>query len=76
LAPDEWYVVTLKSLEKATVVATWWTKNTSWRLPDDYRPEGRAGLDYTWVVQVRRGAQDAPGDAMSPMSETRRFTWG
>ena len=75
LAPEEWYVVTLKSPEKATAVASWWTKNTSWRLPDDYRPKGSAGLDYTWQVQVRRGGQDEPGESVSPVSETRRFTW-
>ena len=75
LAPEEWYVVTLKSPEKATAVANWWTKNTSWRLPLDYRPQGSAGLDYTWQVQVRRGGQDKPGEFVSPVSETRRFTW-
>jgi LysM repeat protein len=75
LRPDEWYVVTLKAPEKATAVASWWTKNTSWRLPDDFRPKGSAGLDYAWQVQVRRGAQDKPGESLSPLSEARRFTW-
>ncbi len=75
LAPEEYYVVTLKSPEKETAVATWWTKSTSWRLPVDYRPTGSAGLDYVWRVQVRRGGQDKPGEATSPTSEQRRFTW-
>jgi len=75
LAPEEYYVVTLKSPEKATAIAMWWTKNTSWRLPADYRPTGSAGLDYLWQVQVRRGGKDKPGDATSPASSMRRFTW-
>jgi LysM repeat protein len=75
LGQDEWYVVTLRAPEKATALASWWTKNTSWRLPADYRPRGSAGLDYTWQVQVRRGGQDQPGEWVSPASETRRFTW-
>ncbi len=75
LAPEEWYVVTLKSPEKETAIATWWTKNTSWRLPGDYRPKGSAGIDYTWRVQVRTGGTDRPGAATSPSSATRRFTW-
>ncbi|MGE5603149.1 MAG: LysM peptidoglycan-binding domain-containing protein [Nitrososphaerales archaeon] len=75
LAPDEFYVVTLKSPEKETAIASWWTKNSSWRLPAEYRPKGSAGLDYMWGVQVRRGGQDKPGEATSPASATRRFTW-
>ena len=47
----------------------------SWRLPADYQPKGSAGLDYMWRVQVRRGGQDKPGEATSPASATRRFTW-
>ncbi len=75
LAPEEWYVVTLKSPDKETAIATWWTKNTSWRLPADYRPTGTAGLDYIWRVQVRSGSKDKTGTAASPVSETRAFTW-
>ncbi len=75
LAQDEWYVVTLKSPEKETPIVTWWTKSTSWRLPDDYRPTGSAGVDYTWRVQVRKGGPDEPGDIVSPPSGGRRFTW-
>ncbi len=75
LAPEEWYVVTLKSPDKETAIATWWTKNTSWRLPADYRPTGTAGLDYIWRVQVRSGSKDKTGTAVSPVSETRAFTW-
>ncbi len=75
LAPEEYYVVTLRSPEKETAIATWWLKNTSWRLPAEYRPTGSAGVDYIWRVQVRRGGQDRPGEATSPSSATRRFTW-
>lgn len=75
LASDEFYVVTLKSPEKETAIASWWTKNSSWRLPADYRPKGSAGLDYMWRVQVRRGGQDEPGETTSPASTIRRFTW-
>jgi LysM repeat protein len=75
LEPDEWYVVTLMAPEKETPVASWWTKSTTWRLPVDYRPNGSAGHDYTWRVQVRRGGSDKPGEATSPVSATRRFTW-
>lgn len=75
LASDEWYVVTLKSPEKDAAVATWWTRNTSWRLPADYRPTGSAGLDYTWRVQVRSDAKEKAGVPLSPVSEARRFTW-
>jgi LysM repeat protein len=75
LAGDEWYVVTLMSPEKETLVASWWTKSTIWRLPVDYRPTGSAGHDYTWRVQVRRGSSETPGEATSPVSATRRFTW-
>jgi LysM repeat protein len=75
LAPEEFYVVTLKSPEKETAIASWWTKNTSWRLPAEFRPTGSAGLDYVWRVQVRRGGQDKSGEATSPSSASRRFTW-
>jgi LysM repeat protein len=75
LAPEEFYVVTLKSPDKETPIASWWTKNTSWRLPAEYRPTGSAGHDYIWRVQVRRGAKDKPGDFTSPSSAARRFTW-
>ncbi len=75
LAPEEWYVVTLKSPEKETSIATWWTKSTSWRLPAEYRPTGSAGVDYTWRVQVRKGGADQPGETVSPPSAGRRFTW-
>lgn len=75
LAPEEWYVVTLKSPEKETPIATWWTKSTSWRLPVEYRPTGSAGMDYTWHVQVRKGGAEKPGDTISPLSASRRFTW-
>lgn len=72
---DEWYVVTLKSPEKNATIATWWTKSTSWRLPETYRPTGSAGLDYYWRVQVRSGDPENPGPLLSPVSLNRRFTW-
>jgi LysM repeat protein len=75
LGPEEWYVATLMSPEKATPIFSWWTKSTSWRLPAEYRPTGSAGVDYTWRVQVRKGSADQPGDTVSPPSAGRRFTW-
>lgn len=75
LDSDAWYVVTLKSPEKNATITTWWTKNTSWRLPEAYRPTGSAGLDYTWRIQVRRGDPENPGAVLSPPSLDRRFTW-
>ncbi len=75
LDADEWYVVTLKAGEVGRPVAVWWTKSTTWRLPIEYRGATRAGVDFTWQVQVRRGSADAPGAATSPASAKRRFTW-
>ena len=75
LDADEWYVVTLMAPDKETAVASWWTKSTTWRLPIEFRPSGSAGHDYEWRVQVRRGGSEQPGEATSPSSATRRFTW-
>lgn len=75
LAPEQYYVVTLKSGEKATPITTWWTKSTLWRLPAEYRGSGRAGMDYLWQVQVRTGSAEQPGAAVGPASAERRFTW-
>lgn len=75
LDADEWYVVTLKAGEVDKPVAIWWTKSTTWRLPIDYRGATRAGVDFTWQVQVRRGSAEDPGAATSPASAKRRFTW-
>jgi LysM repeat protein len=75
LQADQWYVVTLKKDERNTPAITWWTKGTTWRLGPEYRGSTQAGIDYTWRVQVRAGSAEAPGDAASPASKERRFTW-
>lgn len=75
LAADEWYVVTLRPIERSGARVTWWTKGTTWRLPSEYRGTSRAGVDFTWQVQVRSDAQGRPGVPASPASTERRFTW-
>lgn len=75
LEPDEWYVVTLMAGEEPRPAAVWWAKTTTWRVPAEYRGTARAGIDFTWQVQVRRGSPEQPGPAVSPSSVVRRFTW-
>ncbi len=75
LPPDQWYVVTLRNSERNTAAVTWWTKGTTWRLGPEYRGSTQAGVDFTWRVQVRAGSSELPGDAASPPSAERRFTW-
>lgn len=75
LDPDEWYVVMLKSSDQTWPTATRWTKATTWRLPAEYRGTTRAGIDFIWSVQVRRGTPEKPGPATSSASAERRFTW-
>ena len=75
LEPDQWYVVTLRNSERNTAAVTWWTKGTTWRLGPEFRGTSQAGVDFTWRVQVRAGSPELPGDAASPQSAERRFTW-
>ena len=75
LQPDQWYVVTLRSGDRGVAPSTWWTKGTTWRLAREFRGVTQAGVDFTWRVQVRNGSSDQPGDAASPASAERRFTW-
>lgn len=75
LSPDEWYVVTVRANESNKVVQSYWTRSTTWRLPNEYRGGGNAGMDYSWRVQVRLGTEEKPGPAVSPQSIERRFTW-
>ncbi len=75
LEAEDWYVVTLRAGDVDKPVATWWTKSTTWRLPIEYRGATRAGIDFTWQVQVRQGSAENPGTAASPASTKRRFTW-
>jgi LysM repeat protein len=75
LQPDQWYVVTLKKNESNTAAVTWWTKGTTWLLGPEHRGTTQAGVDFTWRVQVRAGSSEQPGDAASPASADRRFTW-
>jgi phage tail protein X len=75
LGADEWYVVTMKAVGDSVPVATWWTKSTSWRVPDEYRGRSDTGDDFTWQVQVRQGTPERPGASASPPSPVRLFTW-
>lgn len=75
LEPDQYYVVTLKAGDDDAPTAVYWTKSTTWRLPTEYRGTTRAGVDFTWRVQVRHGGPEAPGQMASPPSEQFRFTW-
>ncbi len=75
LEPDQYYVVTLKAGDDDAPTAVYWTKSTTWRLPSEYRGTTRAGVDFTWRVQVRHGSPEAPGQTASPPSEQFRFTW-
>ena len=75
LEETEFYVVTLRSAERTMPVATFWTKGTTWRLQTQYRSTDTTGIEYVWSVQVRAGSAEQPGKAISPPSETRRFTW-
>lgn len=75
LRADEWYVVTIRVVQSITPTATWWTKNTTWRLPAEYRGANNDGIDIIWRVQVRKGNADDPGEPISPASAERRFTW-
>lgn len=75
LKADEWYVVTIRGSSSLAPITTWWTKNTTWRLPAEYRGANSAGVDLIWRVQVWRGSADAGGAPTSPASVERRFTW-
>lgn len=75
LEPDQWYVVTLRNGERSKASVTWWTRGTTWRLGPEFRGTTQAGVDFTWRVQVRTGSPERPGDAASPVSAERRFTW-
>lgn len=75
LKADEWYVVTIRRNASNTPLTSWWTKNTTWRVPAEYRGTDGANADIIWRVQVRRGGPDAPGEPISPASVERHFTW-
>lgn len=75
LKADEWYVVTIRGTQSAPPITTWWTKNTTWRLPVEYRGATVAGRDLIWQVQVRKGNIGEVGEPTSPASVERRFTW-
>jgi len=76
LADDEWYVAILRVAGTGELLPPYWTKTTSWRLPDDYHAAG--GRDYLWQVLVVRGKPDdssAQPVPISPPSLARHFTW-
>ncbi len=76
LGDDEWYVATLRVAGTGKLLPPYWTKATSWRLPDDDHAAG--AHDYLWQVLVVRGKPDgtsAQPVPVSPPSLIRRFTW-
>lgn len=74
LQEDESYVVILRRADGAAPAETFWTKNTTWRLPARYRGI-EVGIEYAWRVQVRTGSAVEPGKVISLPSAERRFTW-
>jgi LysM repeat protein len=75
LAKDQWYVVTLQTPGSAGAIAPFWTKASSWRVPIDFKPSGRAPAVVVWQVQVLTGSPGNPGEPASPPSASRRFRW-
>jgi len=75
LAKDQWYVVTLQTPGSADVIAPFWTKGSSWRVPVDFKPSGRTAGVVVWQVQVLTGNPGNPGNPASPPSASRRFRW-
>jgi hypothetical protein len=75
LAKDQWYVVTLQTPGSPEAIAPFWTKGSSWRVPIDFKPAGRAPSTIVWQVQVLTGSPGNPGEPASPPSESRRFRW-
>ncbi|HEX9117024.1 MAG TPA: LysM peptidoglycan-binding domain-containing protein [Anaerolineae bacterium] len=78
LADDEWYVVTVSAGKGGDLLTPYWTKDTSWRLPLDYRPASALAVPFTWQVQIVRGR---PGQAdpkpvpVGPASIPHHFNW-
>jgi LysM repeat protein len=76
LAKEQWYVVTVKIAGSDALVAPYWTKGTVWRLPPDYRTLGSDATRFSWSVQVVEGTPNQEvAKPVSPLSETRTFTW-
>jgi LysM repeat protein len=75
LAKDQWYVVTLQTPGSPGAIAPFWTKGSSWRVPVDFKPSGRAPAVVVWQVQVLTGSPGNPGGPASPPSASRRFKW-
>ncbi|MFQ6015741.1 MAG: LysM peptidoglycan-binding domain-containing protein [Anaerolineae bacterium] len=82
LADDEWYVLRLRHPGDGELQTTSiWTKATSFRLPTDlYPPPAAKSHLFKWDVTMVRQMGERPdgtreGEALSPMSTTRRFYW-
>ncbi len=79
LAPDEWYLVHLYAVtegQQAQMVATIWTKHTSWRVLESLYPEtGDNARGFAWEVIVARQASDDTWTALSPPSRRSYFFW-
>ncbi len=84
LATDEYYVVRVATTRDGKPYAEEaWVKATGWRVSDSLRPPDKStdAATYTWDVTVRkcdtRGSDGQPmsGPAISPTSDTYKFTW-
>lgn len=82
LAPDEWYVVRVWPDDQSLPhPPAYWTKSTSWRVGNEWRPpEGAQNRRYYWQVAVVQaewdGSRHRPLRITSPLSATRTFAWG
>jgi LysM repeat protein len=78
---DEWYVVRLGRMDpRAEQPPLHWTKSTSWRVPEELYVAGPEAQDFRWQVSIMRQTgvdEDGNwvGEAQSPSSETRTFSW-
>ena len=80
LAPNEWYVLQIISVDgNASNIPPVWTKTTSYRLPVEFAPAEGASATYDWqvsVIRVKSNANQTPElEATSPPSQPRTFTW-
>lgn len=82
LEDDEWYVLHVqRERRRDEPPSLIWTKATSWRVPADLYPgAGSESPQFRWwVVVMRETGLDATGaragEAISPPTSTRAFTW-
>ena len=79
LAADEWYAVELAYVDRngQPAVGGGWSKETTWRVPDDLYERMGGDRSVEWTVTVVAGTSGSgEGRAISPPSETWMFRWG